>query len=187
MIVNINARLGLLLVTAVALGPIGAQNQTPANMAPPAWLRAVWKDPNAGLMWALRDNGSDISQTGALNYCRNLSLGGLRDWRLPEIDELAQIYDASVVSGSGTYNGNRYDLHVKGGIEMTGICGWSATRGNRSGGHGSSTSNLGTGTPAVWATPTAGGHYVCVVPENDGQHRTGRPCRWAAQQPVGGF
>jgi hypothetical protein len=92
-----------------------------------------WKDPMTGLMWARKDNGSNITQTDALNYCRSLSLGGFRDWRLPEVNELAQIYDASVVSGSFSRNGDSYDLHLKGGIQMTSGGAWSATRGNRSG------------------------------------------------------
>jgi hypothetical protein len=85
-------------------------------------------------MWAKKDNGFDVTQPQALNYCRNLSLRGFRDWRLPEIDELEQIYDPSVVSGSFSYNGKKgWDLHLKGGIQMTVDDGWSATRGNRSG------------------------------------------------------
>jgi len=92
-----------------------------------------WVDPITKLMWARQDNGSDINQTSAMAYCRNLSLAGFQDWRLPEIDELQQIYDPSVVSGSYSYDGKRYDTHLKGGIQMTGCCGWSATRGKSSG------------------------------------------------------
>jgi hypothetical protein len=124
---NISASLGLLL--AVAVGPASPQNQTSAN-APPPPPPVTWTDPSTGLMWARKDNGSDIKQGQALNYCKNLRLAGFRDWRLPEIDELQQIYDPSVVSG--VWSGNGDGLHVKGDIRMTGYCGWSATRGTES-------------------------------------------------------
>jgi Protein of unknown function (DUF1566) len=128
MIVGNSVRLIFLFFIAAASLPVSAQNQTPANVAPPAWLTSVWRDPNTGLMWTRKDNGFDIKQTEALNYCGSLSLGDLRDWRLPEIDELAQIYDASVVSGGFAFHdGVSHDLHVKGGIQMTGCCGWSGS------------------------------------------------------------
>jgi hypothetical protein len=118
----------------MAVGASRAQNQTPANVQPPAWRTVAWKDPSTGLMWALRDSGSDVTQPQAFNYCRNLGLAGFTDWHLPEIEELQQVYDPSVVSGSWTNGaGDSFDLHVKGGIQMTAPWVWSATRGNSSG------------------------------------------------------
>jgi hypothetical protein len=87
----------------------------------------TWTDPATGLMWAKKDNGAAINQKGALNYCRLLSLAGFKDWRLPEIDELAAIYDPSANAEDG------YWPYVKGGILRTECCSWSATRGNKSG------------------------------------------------------
>jgi hypothetical protein len=88
-------------------------------------------------MWTLngsdRTIGSDLTQTQALEYCRNLSVAGFRDWRLPEIDELQQIYDPSVVSGSFIDHGQSLPLHLRGGIQMTTPYAWSATRGRSSG------------------------------------------------------
>jgi hypothetical protein len=96
-------------------------------------LLPTWKDPSTGLMWARKDNGSPINQKNALNYCRALSLAGFRDWRLPEIDELAGILDFSA-RGPIFYGGEfAFDVHVKGGIQMTECCGLSATRGSKSG------------------------------------------------------
>lgn len=85
---------------------------------------ATWRDPNTGLMWTKKDNGVDITQPQAFNYCRNLSVAGFRDWRVPAIDELQQIMDVSVVS-KYSYHGKSFDLHIKGGIQMTGCCAWS--------------------------------------------------------------
>jgi hypothetical protein len=51
---------------------------------------AVWQDRASGKIWASSDNGSGVSWSQAAYYCRSLTLGGLRDWRLPSIDELQQ-------------------------------------------------------------------------------------------------
>jgi hypothetical protein len=99
----------------------------PANAS--EWPAVVWKDLDTGLMWATTDNGFNVTQKEAVKCCRNLDLGGFRDWRLPGIDELAGIYDRSVVSGILS-DGIR--LHIKGGIQMTDICSWSATAGSAS-------------------------------------------------------
>jgi hypothetical protein len=132
MVIRDSASRAFLLVMATALSTVHAQNQTPANVAPPA-PAVTWTDPKTRLMWPLTDNAADVTQPQALGYCRNLSLGGFKDWRLPEIDELAGLYGPSVVSGSYEWKGSRYDLHVKGGIQITSCCVSSATRGDRSG------------------------------------------------------
>ena len=40
------------------------------------------------LMWQKGDNGNEVTFELAQEYCRNLSLGGHADWRLPRPDEL---------------------------------------------------------------------------------------------------
>ncbi len=45
------------------------------------------------LMWAAKDNGSDINWANAKSYCKNYRGGGYKDWRLPTQDELAGLYD----------------------------------------------------------------------------------------------
>jgi len=52
-------------------------------------------DTKTGLMWAAKDNGSDIKWTNAKSYCENYRVGGFVDWRMPSQDELAGLYDAS--------------------------------------------------------------------------------------------
>ncbi len=53
-------------------------------------------DNRTGLMWAQRDNGSDIDFPGAERYAARLTLGGHRNWRLPSRDELLALYDESL-------------------------------------------------------------------------------------------
>ena len=58
--------------------------------------RGYWTDPNTGLTWAAADNGSAIIYTRAEYYCRSLTLGGLKDWNLPSIDELKKLFGGPV-------------------------------------------------------------------------------------------
>ncbi len=82
----------------------------------------TWTDPRTGLMWARKDNGEDVAWAQAKDYCENLTLAGYSNWRLPEIDELAAIYDH-------TQNVNGW--HIKGGIQLTGWS-WANTAGQNS-------------------------------------------------------
>jgi hypothetical protein len=52
-------------------------------------------DTKTNLMWAAKDNGSDINWQGAKSYCENYRGGGYTDWRMPTLDELAGLYDES--------------------------------------------------------------------------------------------
>jgi hypothetical protein len=54
-------------------------------------------DTSTNLMWAAKNNGSDINWQGAKSYCENYRGGGYTDWRMPTADELAGLY------GSGNY------------------------------------------------------------------------------------
>jgi len=62
------------------------------------------------LMWAAKNNGANISWQGANSYCENYRGGGYTDWRIPTLDELAELYDYSI-----TNNG----LHITGLIKIT--------------------------------------------------------------------
>ena len=75
-----------------------------------------------------------------MKYCRDLRLAGLSDWRLPAIEELQGIYDASGFAASPPRNGGEWALAgiPKGGLFLTGAREWSSTRvlddrGHRSG------------------------------------------------------
>jgi hypothetical protein len=52
-------------------------------------------DTANGLMWAAKDNGSDINWTNAKKYCESYEGGGYTDWRMPTQDELTAIIGAS--------------------------------------------------------------------------------------------
>jgi len=56
-------------------------------------------DTQRDLMWAAKDNGSDITWANAMSYCENYRGGGYKDWRMPTQYELAGLYD-----GTKTYN-----------------------------------------------------------------------------------
>lgn len=80
---------------------------------------SVWTDPATGLMWAKRDNGSNVNWNAARKYCASLTLGGSSGWKLPEIDELQQSYDTNSTR-TFTWLGKLFQYHIKGRIELTG-------------------------------------------------------------------
>jgi hypothetical protein len=81
---------------------------------------AVWTDTQTNLMWAGRDNGGDVTRQEAMDYCRDLTLAGHHDWRLPTIDELQTLYDTGVSIG-GTWGPARSVYwHVKGNLHLSG-------------------------------------------------------------------
>ncbi len=80
-------------------------------------------DMQTGLMWAAKDNGSDIDWPGAKRYCENYRGGGYTDWRMPTLKELEGLYDSAVTGKNG------YKLTNL--IELTSCCPWaSETRGS---------------------------------------------------------
>jgi hypothetical protein len=99
---------------------IRAAEQSPAKPKSP-----VWTDPATGLMWTTHDNGAGVNRNAARSYCADLKLEGHSDWKLPEIDQLEQIYDTDSTRVFSSM-GMQFQYHVKGGIELTGRQ-WSTT------------------------------------------------------------
>ncbi len=88
----------------------------------------VWADAATGLMWTKKDNGSSVAWKQATDYCRNLQLAGYSDWRLPEIDELGDIYDSSLNVPGHSIDGQPLNWHVKGDLKLSGMWEVSNTR-----------------------------------------------------------
>jgi len=85
-----------------------------------AALHPTWTDPNTALMWAKKDNGSDVNWSQASDYCTKLQLAGYNDWRLPTIEELEGIYDPSISAQAALYPSEDASVHVKGNLMLTG-------------------------------------------------------------------
>src|SRR5215472_11615544 len=82
-------------------------------------------------MWTGKDNGSDVDWNQANAYCSNLQLAGYSDWRLPTVEELEGIYDASVRIRTVFDFGDAL-VRVKGNLKLTGWD-WSSSEGRTSG------------------------------------------------------
>jgi hypothetical protein len=78
----------------------------------------IWEDSSTGLMWAVEDNGNDISWSQASVYCQGLTLGGHTDWRLGTIEELEGLYDRNL----------KKEYKVKGSINLQAANVWSASK-----------------------------------------------------------
>jgi hypothetical protein len=122
-------RVVLILLSTVAM-IAGAQSSTQDQSSAQEMLaRGYWRDSSTGLVWAANDNGKNVTWDNALKYCRNLSLAGYSDWRLPSIDELQGIYD-----DSGFTARHPKDVvpalagKAKGRLLLTGAREWSSNR-----------------------------------------------------------
>ena len=84
-------------------------------------------DTRTGLMWAAKDNGSNINWSNAQRYCENYRVGGYTDWRMPTQDELAGLYDKAKTYRSACGD----DVHLTELIRLTCYWAWaSETRGS---------------------------------------------------------
>ncbi|MGZ3593777.1 MAG: caspase family protein [Syntrophales bacterium] len=81
-------------------------------------------DTQTNLMWAAEDNGSNISWQGAKSYCENYCGAGYIDWRMPTLDELAGLFDAS--KGYRTSCG--LDVHLTELIQLSCNFHWASER-----------------------------------------------------------
>jgi hypothetical protein len=78
-------------------------------------------DTKTNLMWAAKDNGSDINWANAKSYCENYRGGGYSDWRMPTQDELAGLYDSSK-----SYRATQRDVHLTELIKLSACCPWAS-------------------------------------------------------------
>ena len=118
-----------ILILFAILGATGvlAYSQTRDGRAGKTKPVDLWIDPDTALGWTARDNGSNLDWNEAKGFCSALEGYQGRRWRLPTIDELHAVFDASA-TGTFVFNTVPYKYHIKGEIILTGFTHWSATQ-----------------------------------------------------------
>ncbi|MEN8190405.1 MAG: DUF1566 domain-containing protein [Thermodesulfobacteriota bacterium] len=129
------------------IGLLGLFAFTPVMLAGERFFidteKSVIIDQQTGLMWPLKDNGSDISWPAAHEYCDQFNQGGFDDWRMPTQDELATLYRLEAAQTT--------EYYIIEKISITACCLWAKDNrsskvasfdfeyGNRDWGHAQST------------------------------------------------
>ena len=67
-------------------------------------------DKKTKLMWADKDNGSNINWQDAKTYCENYRGGDYTNWRMPTLDELERLYDEGKHRPAACYGRN--NIHI---------------------------------------------------------------------------
>jgi hypothetical protein len=80
-------------------------------------------DKQMNRMWAAKDNGTNINWEEAWSYCRSYKGGGYTDWRMPTLEELAQLHYQFLYYKSDL----DVNVHPKILICLTGNCVWSSS------------------------------------------------------------
>ncbi|MCK9522190.1 MAG: hypothetical protein M0R76_03985 [Proteobacteria bacterium] len=70
----------------------------------------------SGLMVQRGHNGKDIDRAAAINYCRQLDLGGFRDWRLPTQEEALTAFHSKQLAHEELVMWTSTDAGPKSGI-----------------------------------------------------------------------
>ncbi len=85
-----------------------------------AYSNGTVLDTRTNLMWATKDNGSNVNAGSAKEYCDNYRGGGYTDWRMPTLGELAELYDNTKIQNkSGS-------IHLSELIVLTSCCLWAS-------------------------------------------------------------
>jgi len=75
-------------------------------------------DKRTNLMWANKDNGTNINWSDAKLFCESYRKGGYTNWRMPSLNELAGLYNKTM-KGKNAY-------HLTTAIELTASVQWSS-------------------------------------------------------------
>ena len=70
--------------------------------------KKVWKDKGTGLIWQVDVDKKEYNWYVAKSYCRDLTLGGYSNWKLPTKDELKTIMTKRSYINSKSYGGETY-------------------------------------------------------------------------------
>jgi len=113
--------------TAAIVPPATPAKETTRDGPFIAYDNGTVLDTRTNLMWAAKDNGSNIKWENAKIYCENYRGGGYTDWRMPTQDELVGLYDASK-----TYKSDcGWNVHLTELIRLSCTWAWaSETRGS---------------------------------------------------------
>jgi hypothetical protein len=89
-----------------------------------AYDNGIVLDTQTNLMWAARDNGSNLNWADAKAYCESYRGGGYTGWRMPTQDELAGLYNTTK-----TYRADSgVDVHLTKLIRLTSIAPWASEK-----------------------------------------------------------
>jgi hypothetical protein len=91
-----------------------------------AYSNGTVLDTKTNLLWAAKDNGSNINWENAKRYCDNYRGGGYSDWRMPTQDEMAGLYDASKTSKNPPTGRCSGGYHLTELIYLTCCCPWAS-------------------------------------------------------------
>ncbi len=91
-----------------------------------AYSKGIVIDTQTGLMWATKDNGSNITWSEAKKYCENYKGAGYTDWRMPTLEELRGLYEPGFINSKPLPGGGDRTYHTNKFINVTCCCTWSS-------------------------------------------------------------
>ena len=116
--------------TTIAMAKRSSSEETGRDGRFIAYSNGTVLDTRTNLMWAAKDNGSNINWANAKSYCESYRSGGYSDWRMPTQNELAGLYDGGKTQQNEAYP--PYPLHLTELINVTSCCPWAPeTRGSK--------------------------------------------------------
>jgi hypothetical protein len=127
---KISGTMALIMAGAILLGtPLSATGATAREVRKEgrfiAYDNGTVLDTSSNLMWAAKDNGSDINWTDAKSYCQNYRAGGFKNWRMPTQAELIGLYEDELKTYEESVKSpNRYNLTTL--ITLTDCCPWTS-------------------------------------------------------------
>ncbi len=93
-----------------------------------AYSKGIVIDTQTGLMWAARDNGSNITWSEAKKYCENYMVAGYTDWRMPTLEELKGLYEHVDTDLNLLKRGVVRNYNINKFFSITCCCTWSSEK-----------------------------------------------------------